>query len=447
MVGFTGNYQHRPGDHFIFEGGVTWPNAAFPLAVTGSGIAGKGDYYGTDDSWFVGPRFTRPVFSAQNSPIVGPDLNGANNERLGGENDVFVDLNGHDYITVDDIAFTGFDADSRKHTYSYANCAVINADGNGDGADQHIVIKRIFVTSVYVDQASATSGCFAVAAYTNPPYGGSSLIEDSVIAGGGQSYLGGVRCFGNIEDNDIHDMPWLILPCGHGEIASNNLYDCGVPAFPTEGGPPSSFHADAFQVNGADGKFYIHDNVIHDTAFNSTESAECEAMLLGNPGETDYVWNNVLYGIGGNSIGLTQASAPGVAAYFWNNSIEGGLSGREPCVRSERAGRYSAVEVVNNLCITTDGVLTAGLDADRLGIGHNLTLSPAHATESGLGAGLPYVFSPQRNEAAVPNAGQNLSGLCVGPLRQLCHDTTYAGRRAARPRPRSGSWSVGAYER
>ena len=54
MTGWTGSYSHSAGDRFIFKGGVTWPNACFPLTVQAGGASGTPDYYGVDATWYTG---------------------------------------------------------------------------------------------------------------------------------------------------------------------------------------------------------------------------------------------------------------------------------------------------------------------------------------------------------------------------------------------------------
>jgi hypothetical protein len=69
MKGFAGKYYHSAGDHFIFKGGVTWPRAAFPMIIAGSGSsATANDYYGVDQTWFAGTSWVRPIFNLSGNP-------------------------------------------------------------------------------------------------------------------------------------------------------------------------------------------------------------------------------------------------------------------------------------------------------------------------------------------------------------------------------------------
>ena len=76
---------------------------------------------------------------------------------------------------------------------------------------------------------------------------------------------------------------------------------------------------------GNNGVYYIHDNRIHD-------NYDCEELQIGNPGETDYVWNNIWYSP--NLLNPSQANGPEVpqsetpvAMYFWNNTVVDSVDG------------------------------------------------------------------------------------------------------------------------
>ncbi len=443
MRGYAGSYSPMAGDHFIFKGGVTWPNSVFPLEAIGSGTAGNSDYYGVDPTWYSGAGFTQPTFSAGGGEIAGSDAHSGSSPA-----DMFIDLRNVDYVTVEGITFTGWTA---TNLTTYGECAVIDVDAEGGPGDQNITIDRINVLNFAIDDTSGFNGadCAAVLGYTNPPYAGNSIVENSTFAGNGNTYGTAVSCLGNAENNVISGMVGMIFPCGHGTISGNTLSNCGYPSFPTGA---SGVHADAIQVNAADGSFYIHDNVIHDTGASGTN--ECESMLVGNPGETDYIWNNVLYNIEGNSIGLTQNAEPGVSAYVWNNTLAGGRSSSSYCLRAGHQGTWQTVAFKNNLCVTiatsgTQGVDTTGdgasVGANTVEIDHNIVVTPSQATTDGYTTSEPLAYSPANGSVPTVNAGVNLSANCTSIIT-LCVDTTYATARSPLQRPATGAWDVGAYQ-
>lgn len=433
MRGFAGRYTAEVGDKFVFEGGDRWPNSEFPLVATGSGDPRQPDYYGVDESWHAGAGWTRPVFDADGQNVAGVDPRGG-----GGTQDIVLDLRGHDYITVDDIAFDHFAATGL--TGAYGSCAAIEMQG-----DQHITIDRVSIPRMAVD-ATTYHGpdCFAVEAATYSPYAGDSIVENSSISGAPDSYATGILCVGNVQNDTIDHMIGEVYPCGHGTISGNDLANCGNP-FPAGS---SGIHADAIQTDNADGSYYIHDNVIRDTGADQSAPNECETMLIGNPGETDYVYNNVLYNVNGNAISLTQNTAPGVAAYIWNNSIEGGFAGSAYCVRSGHPSRWPTISIENNLCATAAAQVTdPSLSASTLSVGHNVRVTPHQATSPGHGSGTgAHPYQPPTPYAPPTHAaGVNLTQMCGGELSDLCFTTSFAGQLKREPRPRQGPWDAGAY--
>ena len=426
MANATGHsgYLHAAGDEFIFEGGDTWPNASLPLVPVGSGNSSTSDYYGVDPSWFIGGSFTRPKFDAQNT-----DINS-------GGRDVMVNLNGADYVTLDDIELENFRGDSNTST-TYGNCTMIST-----ATDQHIVLTRLYMHSVY---AVKGLDCYMVKAADYSPFAGSSVLENSALISDNTAYMTGVKGFGNVENNEIGGMYNLVFPEGHGQISGNLLHDCADvgTGSPTDGGTSTGLHNNAIESLMSNGAFYIHDNVIHDTTVPMGTDNECESMIIGNAGETDYVYNNVLYNINGNSPTVPQnAPYPGTAAFFWNNTIEtgriGGASPVESCVKNNNTSQPLTVE--NNLCITT-----ATSDIQGSGTAdHNVRLTPTNAVNAGFLTSNYYADS-QPAGASTSGAGVNLSSNC-GAVAGLCSDTGYAGLRTPIARPSAGtSWDVGAY--
>ena len=425
MRGFAGSYSRQAHDCFYFKGGTTWPNAVFPLTPTGGGDASANMYYGPDTGWYAGSSWSRPVFDAGNAEING------------GNPDTFFDLDGADYSTVDNIEFTGFKAVGQ----GYGTCAMISLVG-----PTHVVIDNIYVHNFSIDGPSDTN-CMAVQAATYGSYGGSSVVRNSVFAGDGTSYGEAIRCVSNVKNTVIHDMVGMIFPCGQGEVSGNSLYNCGYPSFPAGA---SGVHGDAIQPTMGNGPLYIHDNVIHDTGSDSSGN-ECEAMLVGNANETDYVWNNVIYNVHGNSVALIQDGSAGVGAYIWNNTITGGQNGTAYCVRQGHSGTWPTVVIRNNHCITTAGRTDdPSIGATTKTVDHNVTQTPAQATAQGYTPTATYAYSPTSASVATIATGADLAASCSGANAGLCASTTYGAQPsglAPHARASGSAWDVGAYQR
>ena len=441
-TGACSSYTPAAGDRFILRGGDKWASTNFPMAWPSSGSSTSPIYIGVDKTWYAGSSWTRPV------------MDGGTGNLSTSNNSIF-DFRGHDNFIVDNIDFNNFHASG--YSGAYGSCGIINAQGL-----QNIVVENSYFHNMMVDGTNSTE-CFAVQGATYAPFGGSSEINNNVFEGNGTTFIGVATGIGTFKNNVAHDLTQMFFPMGHGEISGNLLYNCGYPSFQPGS---SNQHSDAIQINGADGTFYIHDNVIHDTGSDSNGN-ECEASFYGNPGETDYVWNNVLYNIHGNSFALTQNSSPGVAAYFWNNSVQGGQDGAGYCFRAGHGGSYSTIQIINNHCISSQSQANdPGLSASSMTVKNNIiqtvgtadsNLSPHYDQYS---TSETFVFSPLASTNSTIAAGVNLASNCTGTRAGLCSDTSYSCKlqtvngvvesvcpiRTTATRPSSGTWSVGAYQ-
>ena len=321
MAGFSGSYSHQAGDCFYFEGGVTWPNSSFPMHVVGGGTASASDYYGPDYSWYAGGSWSRPVFSASGQTISGPA-----NE--------FVDLSGISYVTFDNIEFTDF---SWTNSPSWATCQYILADGGAT----NLTFENLYMHG-WTHSGGATDDCFLILGDINSPYNAGSVIENTVFDGadstnGGDAMTAAKPWEGSFIDNICNDLPNCMLSNGGPatQTISGNLCENLQISFTGE-------HENCFEsTNSNPTTFYISNDVI-ENACNG-----CEPMFLGNTGETDYVWNNVIWGTG-NSVDLDPG---GNGAYYFNNTIEGSYEGQ--CFRLGTHGSLGSepVELINNHCI------------------------------------------------------------------------------------------------
>ncbi len=474
MVGFAGTYSHQPGDHLIFKGGVTWPNAVFPLAVVGSGVAGKDDYYGVNPTWYSGGSFSQPIFDAGNALTAGADANGPGSITGAGQNDVMIDMYRRDYVEIDDIHLTNFRRDSTMSSV-VGICAMINSSNQGNPAyDQNITINRVLMDHMYDDAASGACDAIVGGNSEAGHYAGNSIVENSTIAGDGATYMGGIGLVGNVENNVIHDLGSTLLGAvstGTATISGNTFYDCMYPALPSDGGQANNKHADEVIIGGVTtsstpaATYYIHDNVFAKNGQSgySTGSGtgdECESLMIGNWNETDYVYNNVFYDLYGNGPVSPQSGSPTIAgAYYWNNSIEPGTNaaGGEQCFRFEGGSTtYNQLSIQNNLCVTTSGAVygNTGATIKSSAIDHNVVLSPSQIRSRGRYAGdfavpgsNPFVWQPLKGSAHTTGAGTNLTSKCSGGLASLCSDTTYAGARTPVARPGGATaWDIGAYQ-
>ncbi len=474
MQGFTASYAHEAGDHFVFEGGVTWPNSVLPLAPPegrdGSGEAGNPDVYGVSESWYAGASYTPPVFDAENKEVTA----GCARQDCG-EYNTFVNLSRDDYITVENIHFVGWA--NTKHG-PYGTCGVIffeNAQNeHAYETDEHITINKVTINDFTVgdkiedpqlvadepSQESEGRRCAAIvgrSGTTTAPEG-ESVVENSTIEGAapsakspsGGSFVEGIRNVPNAIDDRFWGMNNMYFPGGGGGvIAGNRFEDCGYPEFPE--GYTGEDHANVMEFIDTEteriaGKpFYIYDNVINGTGYNGGLGA-CEPSFLGRG--TVYVWNNVYLHIQGNTPEVEAQNNTVGKDYFYNNSVESS-GGYGHCFDAGHGGEINEIVLKNNLCVGKElgPSGTHELHAKTLTETHNLIATPTTLAKDGYNSNEEtYPFAPTSSSATGVGQGTNLHSLCTGPLEQLCHDTNYAGTRTPITRPNSGNWDIGAYQ-
>ena len=382
---------------------------------------------------------------------------------------MMMDISCEDYVTVDDIHFTGFSAMAAAN---YHNCAIIKASNGGRSLDDNLVLNRLLVDKMAIGvwangHAGNSSRCIMVDFYTGvPPGSGVSILENSTFLGDGNTYGRATENIPNYMNDTMSGIPeGEIYPAGTGVVAGNNLSYCavnpttGLMQDPSDGGAPQGgIHADAIQVQGVAGAstFYIYDNVIHDTG--ASNHTECESIITyGSRGETDYVWDNVLYNLGGNPIDIdarAQNGSPPTAFYAWNNSMTGGFNGpggngsgdppyplnsNQPCFGSAGSPASEAIVVIqNNLCITNSTLMSANIAGTQTQtVDHNLVYTPAKVRPGGPYAGdfaMPggsnlFVWLPMNGSTPVAGAGSNLTSDCTGRMAPLCSDATLGGMR------------------
>ena len=200
----------------------------------------------------------------------------------------------------------------------------------------------------------------------------------------------------------------------------------------------------------------------------TTGNEHCEGLQVGNPGETDYVWNNIWYNMtasGANGLQLPQNCSNGVTGmYLWNNTIADVATGVGFRLGNS-CGSFGTFDIRNNHAINYGGsVINLTPTATNYSNSNNVgqTAAQADADTSPrfdqYSESQNFAFSPVVSTNSTVGAGANLAS--VWPAGFSSNDTTYAcvqqtintvvqsvcNQRQATARPGSGAWDVGAYE-
>ena len=209
--------------------------------------------------------------------------------------------------------------------------------------------------------------------------------------------------------------------------------------------------------------YYIHDNVMHDL-----ECSGGENMMIGNTGETDYVWNNIIYNLGSSQVpsGPQNSGQTGMSTYFWNNTIVDPSAGGCYTYSSQSGDQYNVINFQDNNCISSaSSALGSGFNVTTLTNANN-TLQTASAADSNTSpnynqytASQTYAYSPVASTNSTVGAGANLAssypaGFATSDTLYGCSETSVSGvtesvcpGRASNSRPASGggAWDTGAY--
>lgn len=417
----------KAGDSIILKGGVTWPNAAFPITWKWSGTSGAPINVGVDQTWYTGSSWSRPIFNAGGTAIPGTY-------------NQFIRSLSVSYVTWDNIEMTGL---HWATTYGYGAMGCANF-----AASNHIIISRWYVhgwshTNVTPDQFQCIVGTTG-----GDPMTGNlitlSVFDGSDSTAGGDSGMA-MYPWSNVTYSVFHDMPNGILLGGHGEVGNNLIYNIKADY-------DNYSHANAMEEISEDsGTSYIHDNVYHDIFAES-------AFLGGNTaGHTIYAWNNLFYNLQNSPPIQLEGRNHGWTGYFWNNTFVP-ISGGQ-CFALDSAAATLTINLTNNHCITT-GVL------DNIGAmapGHpltkatNFTMTPTQAAGAGYTIDQAFAYSPTTaNCSGQPNcpvgAGTNLAaswpgGYSTNDISYSC--TQGAGNQVVCPArttlSRPATWDGGSY--
>ncbi len=405
MVGFAGSYTHTTGDRFIFKGGVAWPNAVFPLTITESGSSGSDDYYGVDKSWYSGTSWSRPVFDAQNKTISG---------RF----NTIIRIWSQQHVTIDNIEMVNL---YWAGTPNYGYVAYISAAGS-----DYLTLDHLYLHHWTFDSSASDINGGLIHGDTNQPVHQHSVLQNSMIQNSDGNYAMGaaVWAWGSMKNCVIHDVinAYVSHDGGTKEISRNHIYNIRNSSSPT--------HKNAIELVGNSSSpsstWYIHDNYIHDLEIG-------ESLMIGNPNETVYVWNNVIYNlfnVGANSPHFPQSSGTaGHSVTFWNNTIVP-LSGRG-CFVQNGSVPMTYLTIQNNHCITTESI-TSSVTTPSSVINHNLLQTPAAAAGQGYVATNNYAPSSVKNSTV--RSGTNI------PSSLFTTDILGVSRITA------PAWDIGAYQ-
>lgn len=330
MTNFAGSYSHTAGDAFIFKGGVTWSNAAFPMRITAGGSSdGTRDSYRADASWYSGGAWSRPVFDFENTWLVSG---------------YGIIVDGVDYITIADI-------DMKRHRGKW------NSEGGWFGnytLQIYGEADSITVSNCWIRDWSLPMPWTGIANDDDGNSGGLLIIpngsggDDMIIInnwftqeGAAGGFVGGdaLKGGGLIWSNRFNSVCDALI--GGGVVVSNVFVDI-LDATDT------SLHEDVIYCTG-----------VSTVAANYISNCTAAAPVIyleptrSNTNGTTLVYNNVAFNTGYPPISIDLSVNDGSphTIKIFNNTVEHGGSS---CLRVvDRGNPLGALHVTNNLFVTS----------------------------------------------------------------------------------------------
>jgi hypothetical protein len=451
-------YSAVAGDQFILRGCDVWYNTSgtsnFPIVLTHGGAVGNPVVIGVDKTWYnttnCPTTWNRPVFDAHTSAAssVGTQMGGSTSGCPAGGN-MFVQFNASS-ITLDWV---------EMRNLFYHN----NAEGSCYGTNLMWIVNN-------ADYITVSNG-YQHDWVMNTPYNASTSNDTDILV----DIQGSPLCphcimDHNVSNNCANTLASKLFPGGAMNMTNitHSIFKCHSNSYkPVIGGefgwneitlngesPDPTIHANMIEtlIAGGTGIYYIHDNRIHD-------NYDGEGLQIGNPGETDYVWNNIWWNdtaVGSNGPQVPQSETP-VAMYFFNNAVVDWDS----CIHDAGHG-YSwsgAFHSQNNIGINPSGSCGSGspTSSPAAVITNNIGLTDSTATSDGYTASQsPFVYYPIAITSPTVGAGVNLSsfypaGFAKTDSSMTCTQQTVNtvvqsvcnGTPVTRP---AGAWDVGPYQ-
>jgi hypothetical protein len=443
--GSAPSYSHQAGDQFIFKGGVSWPAACFQMTITAGGTASAVDYYGVDQTWFVGSSWTRPLFDfAHQFPGSG---NHAIATSGAGQNSA-----GLSYITIDNFEIANMN--THLSSTDVAVSAVILMGGMFAATQGSVgtTLENSYIHDWFTTENICTNGQTGNNCTPTMGYGtvwGVALV-DNVELNGDNGYL--------YYQNAQQSAP-LVNGCeGCGELRNSKVHGGFAGCSSCKSVHDNEFYN--IQQSGPAGLMGIHTHIVYEdnqsvqdtvAVFNNAIHDSLAGLIISVYYQSA-IYNNVIWNQG-NNVGIQLESLPSdnssMTGYVFHNTID--LS-NETVLNScyGWASGYPAgkgtLYLKNNICIP-NGTGTGGYSVATQEVSNNIdNMSTSEAAKYGFTPANKY--NPTSSDPNVARKGVNLmsslSSSLTSILAPLQNDTAGAPWFGRAYKQRS-TWDLGAF--
>lgn len=409
----------HPGDRVIFKGGVAWDINAFPLTVTSSGTSGNPIYFGVDQTWFAGSTWNRPVFNLVNATWhVAP-----------------IFANTANFVTFDNLEIKNEEVDN---TDSFPPRSAITVNGGSN-----ITIQNCYIHGWSIQQplsGSDNSPTGGIAFYNGSTAGTvqNCVFDGSPESDSGVAIYGGAAIHGNVIENVPNG---IVITDSSADVSGNQIFSVPYSVDPAENSSA------IFAFSGSS----IHNNIVHDLVPGAS-AIHLEAGS-GETGNTQYVFNNLVWNVGDSAPIDTSSAFLGPVSqsnqFIYNNTLSGGATAG--CVTVDPDFFVPTnLTVQNNHCISDTPATSAWCWNQAAGnfdcgavtnviFGNNVLMTSSAAASAGYT--LTSSFQPSVSTSATVGAGLNLSASCATIGSLLCRDFLQVLRPSG-----SSAWDAGAFQ-
>jgi hypothetical protein len=452
----------QPGDKIILRGGDNWHFKASTAPATGgnwtwtwSGANGSPIYIGTDQTWFSGSAFARPVMNLDN-PTSTSFVQSCSYDEY---NFNAMYLKSVNYVTVDDVEFTGL-CWTQPPTYNAATYFARTGT--------YITLSNSYFhgwTMVH----NTPSTCCMDAGYLvtgSNSAGASHNVLTYDVFDGSDSYCSGVNaCSGWGLYADAYDVDHCVFRYLSNALNSpNNVYTVHDNLFEyLYESWDGTAHGGVLEMYGDNPgqSLSVYNNVVRHTDMGIT----FDLWVASGGG---HFFNNVLFDVGnGTNCVQLENDVPSAArsVYLTNNTLDSSTSTCQVRALSQGSNQVWNGTVFfqnNHLIALSPGSLStmedcsSGATCTWTDNGEEVFQSEAAANAQGYSPANSY--APTSTTGATAGAGANLAVSCLlfSVDSALCQSTSGGvsegiGDIAIYPaislntRPLVGSWDAGAY--
>lgn len=453
-------YTPVAGDNFIFKGGEVWHVSTGAIGYTPITYSGNGTdcdvrngktstciYIGVDKTWFSGGAWTRPIIDWDNPLSTSVVTSCAHPDNFNGGSGYIFNVSGS-YVTLDNFELRGW----CQGDYGAANINFAQITGSYD------TVENMYQHG-WTHTATCTGGKFCED--DSLVYGNStnvqrnSYIYNNTLNGSdsspGQGSLCKYEC-AYVVNNTVRYATQAVVSVNAAQFSGNWIDNVENPWDSNGNCANCGSHGNVLETTSTvwAQNIYVYNNLL------SNSVIEVGYWMSPSGGATLYFFNNVIYGISGDSTincvlfsnSAVDTSSNNYRAY--NNSIESPCGVRYTTNNADfgcpRGNAYWTDSLAIGYASFPGQIDAACVGLIAITYTTDYTMPSSEATT--------YSFTDANKlkgsstDTAVKGTGTNLTTSCTGGVSSLCSDVEgalwYGGSYLSRPTG-STAWDIGAY--